>query len=156
MWASMQANVCSQAVFSSHLLSVHLPQNPALLPPPYSFVDLLSPLDTNRYLPFLSYPLISTMPSTPMPATVIKLVHIPSAPPGPLLAHKAPQSVSHCVQTPASPTLLPLNIPCLFLPAPCPFTGVHAAFPPRQQSESGTEVMDGFQNGLVSPGSFEA
>jgi len=120
------------------------------------FVSLTSALDTNGDLPFRSQPLIFTVPSAPSSATGIKLLHILPTLPGPLLAHELPQPLPCCAQSPSSPILLPLNITCFLLLALCPFPGVHAAFPPRQQSESGPEVMDGFQNCLVSPGSFEA
>lgn len=64
-------------------------------------------------------------------------------------------SLPRYMQAPMSPTPLPLNTPCFPLLAPCHFPGMHTAFPPQRQSESGPEVMDVFQNRLVSPGSFE-
>lgn len=111
-------------------------------------------------IPLLSCHTPSLTPSPASPALPfrrqwISLLMLPSPSSRPVLPHHLLQPTP-ATHTPASPILLPLSIPCLPLPAPCPLPGVHTTVPPQQQPESGPEVMDGFQNHWVSPGSFEA
>lgn len=107
---------------------------------------------------FLSCHTPSLTPSPVSPALSFKhqwisLLMLLSPSPSSVLPHYLLQPTP---ATPASSILLPLSIPCIPLPAPCPRLGVCTAIPPQQQPESGPEVMDGFQNYWVSPGSFEA
>lgn len=154
MWASMQANACAPRLtfLALSCLYTSLEGSPA------------SPALCLSLLPcFSSWTLTVIFPSPPTFSSSPYRLHcfqqqeslscMSFQDPGPFLTHNPPPAPGHpmlhtdpCLSHPA-----PLNT---FL-APYLFLGLHAAFLPHQWPEHGPEVMDGFQNFLVSPGFFE-